>query len=131
MAFQMALTEVAVGFSWAFFGPGVVMRADALGFIKSCIERRRIHWTYHVNMRLRGRFIAREAVLLSVGSYEIIEEYPGDKYLPSYLVYTEYHGESIHIHIAVDQAGDRAIIVTVYRPSRDKWEEDFKTRRLP
>ena len=66
-----------------------------------------------------------------MGSYEIIEEYPGDKYLPSYLVYTEYHGESIHIHIAVDQAGDRAIIVTVYRPSRDKWEEDFKTRRLP
>jgi hypothetical protein len=66
-----------------------------------------------------------------VGSYEVIEEYPRDKYLPSYLVYTEYRGEPIHIHVAVDTAGDRVTIVTVYRPSRDKWEKDLKTRRKP
>jgi len=80
-------------------------------------------------MRLRNRFISREAVLLSVGSYELIEEYPKDKYFPSCLVYAEYDGDPIHIHVAIDQAGDRVIIVTVYRPSRDKWEEDLRTRR--
>ena len=69
--------------------------------------------------------------MFSVDSYEIIEEYPRDKYLPSYLVYAEYDGEPVHIHIAVDQVGNMVTIVTVYRPSRDKWEEDFRTRRKP
>jgi hypothetical protein len=40
-------------------------------------------------MRLKGRFIPREAILASTESYEIIEEYPKDKYLPSCLVYAE------------------------------------------
>ncbi len=60
---------------------------EILDFIRSCIKRRRIHWTYHVNLRLEGRIIPRELILNSVDSYGIIEEYPDDKYLPSYLIY--------------------------------------------
>lgn len=60
--------------------------ADPLHFIRECVRNRRVLWTYHVNMRLKGRFIPREAVLNAVESYEVIEAYPGDKYLPSYLV---------------------------------------------
>jgi hypothetical protein len=41
-------------------------------------------------MRMKGRFIPREIVLDSIQHYEIIEEYPGDKYLPSYLVFSKY-----------------------------------------
>lgn len=100
-----------------------------LASIKSCVQRRRIRWTYHINMRLKGRFIPREAVLLSVDSYEIIEEYPQDKYLPSYLVYTEYGADVIHILIAIDSANDMATIITAYRPDREEWEDDLKTRR--
>lgn len=91
--------------------------------------RRRIHWTYHVNMRLTGRFIPREAILASVDAYEIIEEYAEDKYLPSYLVYSEYRDDPIHVQIAVDLKHDSVTIVTVYRPSLDKWESDLRTRR--
>ena len=105
------------------------MNSDILEFVKSCIRRRRIHWTYHVNMRLKGRFIPREAVLSSVGTYEIIEEYPKDKYLPSYLIYAEYKGEIIHIQIATDLKNNSITIVTAYKPTIDKWEEDFRTRR--
>lgn len=65
---------------------GIKANVDVLEFIKSCIRRRKTHWTYHVNMRLKGRFIYREAILSSVETYKIIEEYPKDKYLPSYLV---------------------------------------------
>jgi len=119
------------GLTQAAFGNGVVMDVDVLRFIKSCVERRRIHWTYHINMRLRGRFIPREAILASVDSYEIIEAYATDKYLPSYLVYSEYRGEPIHIQIAVDADGDKVTLVTAYRPDRDKWESDLKTRRKP
>lgn len=105
------------------------MKIDILDCIKSCIKRREIRWTYHVNMRMKGRFISRNAILSSLDSFEIIEEYPKDKYLPSYLVYTEFRGQIIHIQIATDLENRCITIVTAYRPSLDKWEQDFKTRR--
>jgi hypothetical protein len=107
------------------------MDGNILGFIKSCINRRKIHWTYHVNMRLKGRFIPREAILSSVDTYEIIEEYPKDKYFPSYLIYAEYEKQIIHIQIAIDLKNDNIAIVTTYKPTLDKWDKDFKTRRRP
>ena len=48
-------------------------------------------------MRLRDRFISRQDSIDSVNSYEIIEEYPHDKYLPSYLVYSIYHDVLFHV----------------------------------
>ncbi len=105
------------------------MNSDILEFIKSCIVRRKIHWTYHINMRLKERSITREAILRSVETYEIIEEYPEDKYLPSYLVYAKYENRIIHIQIATDVGNDNVTIVTAYKPTLDKWEKNFKTRR--
>lgn len=105
------------------------MNIEILEFIRFCIKNRRILWTYHVNIRLKERFIPREAVLYSVDTYEIIEEYPEDKYLPSYLIYAEYKGEIIHIQIAADFENNNVRIVTAYRPTLNKWEQDFKSRR--
>ncbi|MCH7732954.1 MAG: DUF4258 domain-containing protein [Candidatus Marinimicrobia bacterium] len=105
------------------------MNIEILEFIRFCIKNRRILWTYHVNIRLKERFIPREAVLNSVDTYEIIEEYPEDKYLPSYLIYAEYKGEIIHIQIAADFENNNVRIVTAYRPTLNKWEQDFKSRR--
>ena len=61
---------------------------DPLTFIRRCVQERKIYWTYHVNIHLRGRFISRRAILDSTDKYEIIEKYPEDKCLPSYLVYS-------------------------------------------
>ena len=105
------------------------MEDDDLKFIKYCIRRRRIYWTYHVNMRLQQRYIEREKILSSVDSYEIIEKYPGDKYLPSCLVYAKHEGEAIHIQIAIDRENDHVRIVTSYKPSLEKWEAGFKRRK--
>ena len=105
------------------------MNIEILEFIRFCIKNRRILWTYHVNIRLKERFIPREAVLNSVDTYEIIEEYPEDKYLPSYLIYAEYKGEIIHIQIAADFENNNVRIVTAYRPTLNIWEQDFKSRR--
>ncbi len=82
-----------------------------------------------MNMRMRGRYIPREIILVSCANYEIIEEYPGDKYFPSYLIYSEYQGEQIHILFAIDVESDNVRIITAYRPSPMEWEEDLKTRR--
>jgi hypothetical protein len=102
---------------------------DPLEFIRRCARQGKVLWTYHVNMRLKGRFINRQAILDSYESYEIIEEYPKDKYLPSYLVYSEYQGDIFHILFAVDLEGVNVRIVTAYCPSREEWDEGFKTRR--
>jgi hypothetical protein len=102
---------------------------DPLSFIRRCVRHRRILWTYHVNMRLKGRFIPRPAVLESTASYEIIEEYPKDKYFPSYLVYAEYLHNIFHILFAVDVEEDNIRIITAYRPDPKEWEQDSKTRR--
>ena len=80
-------------------------------------------------MRLKGRSIRREAILSSVDTYEIIEEYPKDKYLPSYLIYSEYENQIINIQIVTDLEDDNIIIVTSYKPTLEKWEENFKMRR--
>ena len=102
---------------------------DILEFIKSCIIHHSIYWTYHVNMRLEGRCISRESILASVNTYEIIEEYPQDKYLPSYLIYAKDKGKIFHIQIAVDFLNNNIRIITAYKPTLDKWEKDYKTRR--
>ena len=78
---------------------------DPLEFIKQCVTDRKILWTYHVNMRMKKRSIARQLILESKSSYEIIEAYPEDKYLPSYLVYAQ-HGKTVfHVLFAVECNG--------------------------
>jgi uncharacterized protein DUF4258 len=80
-------------------------------------------------MRLQGRFISREAILGAAKSYEIIESYPDDKYLPSYLVLGRSAGEVFHVLFAADVKGGNVRVVTAYRPSPGEWEADWKTRR--
>jgi hypothetical protein len=62
---------------------------NPLAFVQRCVRERKVFWTYHVQMRLKGRTLSREALLRSVESYEVLEAYPDDKYLPSYLVYCD------------------------------------------
>jgi hypothetical protein len=104
---------------------------DPLAFIKACVRKQSIFWTYHVNMRLQHRSIARQAFFDALDTYEIIEAYPEDKYLPSYLVLAQHREEAFHILFATDVVGDNVRIVTAYRPSPDEWESDGKTRRTP
>ena len=105
------------------------LAADPLRFIQECVRNRRVLWTYHVNMRLKGRFIQRETILDAVESYEIIEANPGDKYLPSYLVLGRSSGQPVHVLFAADLEGRNVRVVTAYRPSEGEWENDWKTRR--
>lgn len=93
------------------------------------IRDQRILWTYHVNMRLEGRYIARDEVLGAVESFQIIEAYPEDKYLPSFLVLAMGEKLAFHVLIAVDFEGDNVRIVTAYRPSQEHWMPDLMTRR--
>lgn len=102
---------------------------DPLTFIKRCIKERKIFWTYHVNMRFGQRPLLRGLILSAVNSFEVIEEYPEDKYLPSYLIRAEHEELVFHAHIATDVVEDNVRIATAYIPDPSKWGEDFRTRR--
>ena len=103
--------------------------SDPVRFIQDCIRRGRILWTYHVHIRLAGRFIPRESILGSVETLELVEEYPGDKYLPSYLVLGRAGPDAFHVLVAADVEGDNVRVVTAYRPDAGEWQDDLKTRR--
>jgi hypothetical protein len=64
-----------------------LLPADPVQFIQNCI-RRRLLWTYHVNVRLVGRFLPRESILAAAATFELVEAYQDDKYLPSYLAFS-------------------------------------------
>lgn len=80
-------------------------------------------------MRLAGRFIPRELILGAVASYELIEAYPDDKYLPSYLILGRREREAFHVLFAADVRGDNVRVVTAYRPDPSEWQPDLKVRR--
>lgn len=80
-------------------------------------------------MRLRQRALTAEVLLRSVSTLEIVESYPEDKYLPSFLVRGECEGSVFHAQIATDVEGDNVRVVTIYVPDPDEWDEGFRVRR--
>jgi len=66
-----------------------------------------------------------ERALLS--GFELIEDYPNDPRGHSCLVLTWVREKPVHVVCAPHE--EVLIIVTVYIPSSEDWEEDFKTRR--
>jgi Domain of unknown function (DUF4258) len=104
---------------------------DPIVFIRNCVRDRKILWTYHVSMRLSARAINRDAILFCVDTYEVIESYPDDKYLPSYLVLGRPTGDAVHVLFAADVEGDNVRIVTAYRPNSTDWDADLKKRLTP
>ncbi|HEX8408768.1 MAG TPA: DUF4258 domain-containing protein [Thermoanaerobaculia bacterium] len=59
-------------------------------------------------------------------TYELVEAYPEDKYLPSYLIIA---ADTFHVLFATDVAGDNVRVVTAYRPDWSEWLPDLRTRR--
>jgi hypothetical protein len=80
-------------------------------------------------MRLKARGILRETIVSSLSEYEVIEEYPNDKYFPSYLIYSRYQDIVFHVLFAADAEAGNVRVITAYMPGSDEWKEDLKTRR--
>ena len=98
-------------------------------FIKNCLSSGRVRWTYHVTMRLQQRALTAEMILNAIPTLEVLEAYPQDKYLPSYLVRGESGGRVFHAQIAADVEGKNIRIVTMYAPDPEEWDLDLRLRR--
>ena len=102
---------------------------EPLGFIRRCLADGRIYWTYHVNMRLLARGIGRNDIMRAASVLQLVESYPDDKYLPSYLLLAQASPGPLHLLCAVDVEGGNIRIVTAYRPDPEEWEDDMTKRR--
>ena len=80
-------------------------------------------------MRLGQRSIARD-MIVGAASFDMIEAYPDDKYLPSYLLLGRRGDASFHVLFGADVEGKNVRVVTAYYPSLDEWKDDLKTRRF-
>ena len=53
-----------------------------------------------------------------MASYELVEAYPDDKYLPSYLILARHGSEAFHVLFATDLEGDNVRVVTSLKARR-------------
>ena len=58
-----------------------------------------------------------------------IIEYPEDKPSPSKILFAVCDDRPLHIVCSYNQDEEITVIITVYEPSLDIWEKDFKTRK--
>lgn len=80
-------------------------------------------------MRLQQRTLAAGLIRTAMATLEIIEAYPHDKYLPSFLLRGESEGNVFHAQIATDVEGENIRIVTMYTPDPNEWDEGLRFRR--
>jgi uncharacterized protein DUF4258 len=76
------------------------------------------------------RSLGSEMLLNGTGSLEIIESYPDDKYVPSFLVRGNFEGTVFHAQIATDVEARNVRVVTMYTPAPEEWDSEFRIRRF-
>jgi hypothetical protein len=94
-------------------------------------EGEKIRWSRHGITELVNEGWNRAMVEEGLQLSEVIEDYPTlHRPLPDCLVLGWLPcGEPFHAVIAVDEINDRLFVVTVYKPSPEEWEHDWRTRK--
>jgi hypothetical protein len=92
---------------------------------------RKILWSRHGITELVEERLGRGALENGLKQCEVIEDYPTlHRPLPDCLVLGWITPpRPFHAVLAIDEANDRVLVVTVYRPSPEEWEDDCRTRR--
>lgn len=88
-----------------------------------------IIFTKHAVQQMFSRTIYKNDVIFSIESGDIIKEYKDEKPHPCYLILNIINGKPIHIVLAVDSENKRCVVITVYLPDPNLWDNDFKTKR--
>lgn len=98
-----------------------------LNLLRQFFSRTDYLFTLHASERAAQRGINSREIESAINVGEVIEDYPDDKYGPSCPIMGETDKRRI-LHIQVSYPPPIKII-TVYEPSSDEWEDDWKTRK--
>ncbi|MBA7650089.1 hypothetical protein ES703_57890 [subsurface metagenome] len=92
--------------------------------------KKKIIYTEHAvdEMLAEEEMISKDEVRHVIFNGEIIEEYPHDKRGHSCLIFAKT-AKMRPMHVVCSPKEDYLGIITVYVPTEDKWENNFKTRK--
>ena len=82
----------------------------------------------HAAMRCKQRGIKIKDIRNAVNNGEIIEQYPEDFPFPSCLILRKTYSNQ-WIHLVMSDEGSMSRVITAYYPDKEKWTEDFRTRK--
>lgn len=91
----------------------------------------RLIFRVHALQRMFERQISEDDVRHVLDTGEVIRGYPEDKPYPSRLLLGWRGSRPLHVVAADATDEDAVIIITVYEPSPDLWEADFRRRKRP
>ncbi len=84
----------------------------------------------HAQGRLDERSMLLTDILASVSSWSVIETYEGNRMGPSLLAKHELPTGPVHaVWGMISHNAVHAVLVTVYLPDKEKWDDQFTTRR--
>ncbi len=99
-----------------------------LSAIQEAVAQGNYQYTLHALRRTTERHISRIEVEQAVASAEIIEEYPGDRYGPSCLLYGDTDAGR-PLHVLVSTPSPQVTIITAYEPDPSEWENNRVRKR--
>jgi len=88
-----------------------------------------IQFSGHAITRMFQRALSKNTIRRIIVEGEVVADYPDDCPYPSCLLLGFCNDEPIHIVVAQDKESGKCFVVTAYKPDRDKWSEDFRSRR--
>jgi len=99
-------------------------------FIIERVKGNNFRLTEHATIQRVERNITVEDIKRALLNGEIIEKNPKNKPYPSCLVLGWLRsGDPLHIKCSMGTKEPKLRIVTVYEPSDEEWESDYKTRK--
>lgn len=85
-------------------------------------------FTGHAIERMFSRNISIFDSKIAIEKGEVFSEYPNDKPYPSFLILGFVNERPIHIVLGKSIL-DICIIITVYEPDKNIWNDDFKSKK--
>lgn len=106
------------------------MTSEIINSIKDFLKLGKVSFKRHALVRLLERRITVSEVEEVLLNPTLIESYPDDKPLPSYLIGGKTTlGRALHIVIALDEPAKYIWIITVYEPDTSIWENEYQKRK--
>jgi hypothetical protein len=100
-------------------------------FIRQKAAERKVKWTRHALNALVPEPFSVHDVEAALQQAQVIEDYPHiHRHLPDCLVLAfAFLDKPIHCVVAVNEMHDYILIITVYQPTEQEWEDDWRTRK--
>lgn len=101
--------------------------------IKGCFKADRVLYTFHAKEEMRieeSGIIKLAEVNDAIMDGIVIEDYPKTEPYASCLIFGQtVNKRPLHVVCALDAEDNLAIIITVYEPSKDRWDGSARRKR--